>query len=332
MNVIQEYQTWFEAYLPSWEFDIVVIRENIFKAMVERSPEKYQSFLKNVRLLWFIWKLFWVPHAKHRQEFFDRYYTWRRFTDEVVDGDSPNVISWDNYRVFRSEVAQVLTSQSDSVFWTLKKTVFQVMGKVWMSEEVILFSSEKLANSLLFDGDRLQKFRETWSHQIFSKDILSSHYHSLDIVGTITPTLELFWIESNYWTQILIPLWIATRIAYTLDDLEHELSRWLCNIPDEAISKYAISPDQLHSLAANKSLLTDKVNENIIHWIEEELYEMQKLLDEHYVKMENLNFDLTFSHSDLKKRLYNWVLKNIILKKWYIEEIERVRRKFRKWL
>ncbi|KAA9039494.1 hypothetical protein FW778_11795 [Ginsengibacter hankyongi] len=238
----------------------------VYKHMLNTRGWKYKAFLRYLRFFKYI------SFAKRRGEFLESYYTLMRYLDDIVDGDAPLPKDYANgvdYIIDKIKFSKKPVDPIDEVDYLMLHcfNVANSFGEDFTSE------TEDILNSLLFDAHRKDK----WI--VFPEKELQSHFHLMDIRGTIKATLKIFKEDPDKY-HFLEPLGTASRYQYDLEDFEDDIKAGYVNISAEDCSLFGISPDELY----------DKDSEAVKEWLRYHAQKGLDLLEEHHCLLPQAKF------------------------------------------
>jgi hypothetical protein len=244
------------------------MRLQVYKHMLDTRGWKYRSFLRYLRFFRYI------SFARLRGEFLESYYTLMRYLDDIVDGDAPLPQGYTNsvdYILDKIKFSKDQRYPNDEVDYLMLHcfNVADGFGQEFNSE------TEDILNSLLFDARRRGKLI------VFPEKDLKSHFHLLDIRGTIKATLKIFKDDpAKYY--LLESLGTATRYHYDLEDFEDDIKAGYVNISAEDCHMFGIGPDELYNID----------NAGVKLWFRHHAEEGLDLLEEHHRLLPQGKFSL----------------------------------------
>lgn len=132
MNVVK---TGFEVYKDGTEeLDLEASIDKISDVMRERSPKKYKLFLRYIKLLKNIFTGMGLDHAYERAQILYLVYFTMRLLDDIIDGDTPNVIAAkERLRIAQQKkdtLAGVTELNKADLFDMLTDELFTISGKL----------------------------------------------------------------------------------------------------------------------------------------------------------------------------------------------------------
>jgi len=242
------------------------MRLRVYRHMLDTRSWKYKVFLRYLRFFRYI------SFAKHRGEFLESYYTLMRYLDDIVDGDAPLPETYTNsvdYILDKIKFSKNPVNPVDEADYLMIYClqIADRFGEEFISE------TEDILHSLLFDARR----RGKWI--VFPEKVLQSHFHTLDVRGTIKATLKIFKEDPDKY-HLLKPLGTATRYQYDLEDFEDDIKSGYINISAEDCGLFGIVTEELHHKDS------DPVKAWFRHHAQEGLY----LLEEHHLLLPRGNF------------------------------------------
>lgn len=269
--------------------DLMQTRARVYERLLNTPSrkEKYQNFLITLgkfRLYCIANKL---PRSSLRAEAMDAIYIGMRILDDIVDGDSPEILTPED-RV--SYIQQRIQSIEGNDF-DVSDPVDAFLSRAFMALETLGLAKQSreplgaIIRSMLFDVKRIQYFENKkkegkFEPQKFTKKELEKHFHGLDIDGTIGESVLLFGQENdNQIQKKLTPLGRACRVSYNIGytDLRDDLRQGLCNIPMEDLLRLNILDEDLCTAVEGGVYPS-----NICTWVQEQVNEGRQLLEEHY--------------------------------------------------
>lgn len=239
------------------------IREEIYSHMLKTRSSKYKWFLYALRSF----KYLSVNSVKG--DFLEYYYSLMRYVDDVVDGDLelPS-----GYKTKEEFVAGRIDFSLDP-----RKPKHQIDYLMLHCFELASSFGEDFSQetrdillSMLFDAKRYGK------KELFTEEVLSHHFHLLDVKGTIRAALKVFGEDPENYDR-LEPLGLASRIYYNLRDYDEDSEAGFVNIPREDCVRLKINPNDLES----------RVSPSVQNWFREQATKGVELLDIHNRKMSN---------------------------------------------
>ena len=242
------------------------MRSRVYAHMIQTRGWKYRSFLRSLRMFKYL------SFSPIRGEFLELYYVLMRYLDDIVDGDAPLPEKYSSESEFirdKIRFSRQLSSPQDEADYLMLRC-FELADKFNqdMAEE-----TEDILNSLLFDADRKGKYA------IFPKSVLETHFHKMDIRGTIRATLKVFNDDPEKY-EILEPLGTACRYQYDIEDLKTDLAAGYVNITEEEMAELGLRLDDLKNIAMDKLQL----------WVHKHAREGVELLDQHKKNLPAGNF------------------------------------------
>lgn len=252
-----------KLYQQAWE-----LRTKVFSHMRKTRGWKYRAFLRYLSLFKYI------AFAPTRGAFLEFYYTLMRYLDDIVDGDVPLPEGYSNGCEYLSEKIKFVNNPvnpRDEVECLM--LYCNLLAEKFKQD----FHSETkdIMDSLLFDAKRRGK------EMVFPEKELISHFHLLDVRGTIRATLKIFGDDPDKY-NILEPLGIACRHQFNLEDFEEDTYKGYINISMEDCERFGISKKDIH----NSSL------PNIRSWLCHHAREGMDLLLKHHKIMPEGEFSL----------------------------------------
>lgn len=243
-----------------------MMRKRIYAYMLQTRGKKYRSFLRYLRFFKFI------AFAPYRGAFLESYYVLMRYLDDVVDGDAPLPENYSSaIEYIRDKIAFSMDPSypKDEADY-LMEYCFQ-LGKKFRQN----FQAETadILHSLLFDAER----RNT--NKIFSAETLGTHFHLMDIRGTIRATLKIFREDPQNYIY-LEPLGKATRYQFDLEDLQQDIKAGYINITREDCEHFQIRDGDFADIKLP----------GIQKWILHHAQEGMNLLDEHHRQLKKVRF------------------------------------------
>lgn len=314
-----DYNTWIEVYSieshNKWEVIVEESINNIQNYLTHRNPEKYRDFLEGLEKIKLVLTLWWVNKKEQRLEILRKMYYALRLYDDIMDGDTLRKMNTDK----RLEIANW------EKFWLyniLINEVKDISKEIWKLEW-INYSINEIVSSINFDLNRIMD-----NEKVRKKSDLDKNFHKMDIDWTIYWTAIIFWLNPESTILKLDTLWEATRIAYNLNDLIDDIKEWLINISKEDLKSFWIIDKDLELIQ------NWEISSNIKNWINSEINKIRSLLVDYnnkfwlfsILKWRGIELEDNFSYP--KKVFYNIILKYLVLKKWYIKEINETVSKF----
>lgn len=238
-----------------------MMRARIYKHMLETRGWKYRSFLRYLRFFKYI------SFTPLRGEFLESFYTLMRYLDDIVDGDAPLPDGFDNpadyiiEKIKFSENPINPVDEADYLMLHCFKTAAD-FGEDFSEE------TADILLSLLFDARRKGKLI------IYTEKELKSHFHLLDIDGTIKATLKIFKEDPSKYV-FLEPLGMASRYEYDLEDFFTDIEAGYINIPAEDFKRFGLRIHDLHN----------KDSEPVKAWCRHHADEGLALLEEHHRRL-----------------------------------------------
>lgn len=180
--------------------------------------------------------------------------------------------------------------------------------------------------SMAFDARRIRYRKDNKKLEKKTREELDTHFHQLDVEGTIYPTSALFGLEPKMATRMLSPLGYACRTAYTLMDLLEDPKHGLLNIPLEDLEKFEISDDDIDELVAATSL--EELPRSVKKWCASMIGEMDYDVATYQYNMDNFMIPLTYTKNPLIIWGYHLMLKKKILPTGYMGDINEIRERY----
>lgn len=208
------------------------LRDVVFREMLRTRRHKYKWWLICMRVIRFIAIL--LGEFK-RAEIVLSLYAALHFVDDVVDGDAPLPARYkpavDYVRRKMCFYARPSVPE-DNAEWLLlyARTLAEEIGL--STEEGVQY----ILASMLFDAERRNPLKPK---RLYTRQ-LHEHFHRLDIVGTVGLCLKIF-REVTVTHPDLRDLGEASRIQYTVKDLDEDFRAGYCNIPLEDIISFKIT-------------------------------------------------------------------------------------------
>ncbi len=320
-------QTWYEVYNEAWNIDMKASIDTMISKLEARNPGKYAAFLKSLKKIKTVISVMGVPYPQERSDILYNVYFALRLLDDVIDGDTPLHIDY-NLReqiLLSKQVTEQIGKNQQDLFDALIGEALNKARHIWI-EQNIIHGVQDIVDSFKFDASRIAYAHTHGMPEQIPHAILDKHHDRLDVEGTIFDTGELFGLNPHYAVEILRPLWLASRYVYTLQDILEEPWKGILNIPKEDILKYNISAQDIQSLSMIDNI--SHIPYSIKLWIASVFDKIDEQLQLYKNNMREKHIPLTYTKNKFKTRLYNVVLKKIVLKKWYVDEIEDVRKQF----
>lgn len=328
------YQTWYEAFTEDGHLDIDASIIKIETFMKKRDPDKYEKFLNKIKKLETVrWSYMKWRDPRKKAKLFKLIYYRMRLEDDIWDNDTPNTLNIElKEKILAAHQSWIFLWESLSAL--LGKKVYALAHEIGMSD-MVKNGIDLIRKSIMRDGERVLEYEKNllawktkWQSLVRkTRKELYENFNRLDIDGTIYPTALLFWFRwPEHAVECLRPLWVATRIAYILDDLitskdkqwnmyDSEPMKWILNIPIEDIEKYHISNQDIEDLAWWIDSF-DSLPVSIKKWAYDEVQRMENLLNEHYQLMKKNTF--TFEWKEIWKEvnfIQTWINNKIIKRK-----------------
>ncbi len=252
-----------------------------------------------------------LPNVIKRIQLLNKIYLACRCFDNVIDGDSPILLSTEELKLY----AHVAENHFISEKWDRNFVPDKYFSEgLKIAEEISLEIKNQVLmviKSMRFDAERRSRFLKTGEIEFISEADLKEHYYQLDIEGTIGAMLVLVDEENNEENRKLVqPLGEVMRIYYDIRDLKKETKQGLCNISKEDAQRFKITQELLTNWA-NSDLTLKQAPSQILNWAKTKMQETEILLATFY---ENLN------KSKWKK------LVNLFLENHYIRHYEKFKK------
>jgi len=244
------------------------MKKEVFSRMLLTRERKYKWFLRALRAFKY------VSMSQTKGTFLESYYALMRYVDDIVDGDSPLPERFQSSVEFVEEkiaFAKHTTNPRDSADYLILHC-FELANRFGQD-----FSNETeyILHSMLFDAKRHGK------RIIFPEEELSSHFHLLDIQGTISAALKVFGEDPAKY-KILEPLGLACRTFYNLRDYDEDVKKGLVNISAEDCQRFGI----------DQSDLEDRLSKGVQDWFVDQARQGMQLLTKHKATVSEGNFGL----------------------------------------
>ncbi len=303
------FEVWKKKEVPDSEVKLLVeeTRKKVLKH-IQAKGLGYRGFLavikglKQSATIPNVEKMIRIPEMRKKFDIIDLVYLGTRVIDDVIDGDSPRVFSYE-------ERLQYINDRIDNIdhFSFSDKDVADMFLKeaIAIGDGMDIDIRKPLSDiirSIAFDAQRVQKFYETGKRPLYSEEELQQYFFDLDIKGTIGGSLLLFEDGNNEKNNALLrPLGDAVRIYYNLRDLEEDIRAGLVNIPREDCERLSITSSTLDACLGKK--LSDILPE-VQSWIREQIQKGKYLLSQYKQK------DTSHLSPLIKQILYHLYEKN----------------------
>jgi len=320
-------QTGYEIHNENGTIDMSASIDKMIVELEKRNPGKYASFLKSLKKIKTVIWMMWVPYAQERSDILYYVYFWLRLLDDVVDWDTPIYIEPTMREDILSskKITTDIEKNKKDLFDVLIWTALHTARDIWVEANIIR-GVQWVVDSLSFDAKRISYAHKHGIPEEKTRDELHTHFDGLDVEGTIFDTWELFGLNPHYAVEILRPLWFACRYVYTLQDILQDPWQWLLNIPKEDMQKYNITSTDIQNISIAKNIT--QLPRSVKEWVAGMFDQIDEQLRLYNQNMKEKRIPLTYTQSKFKTWLYNMVLKKLVLKKWYVDEIEDVRKQF----
>lgn len=326
-----EYKTWFESYKRNWEIDLDESLLLINQNTIERNPEKYESFLKMLQKTKLMWTIMRWPNIEKRHQLLKYIYYRMRYEDDIRDNDTPLKLSLQT----KEQIMQTHINwwyNENNLSFHFKNKVFWLAKELWI-EHIVVDWIANIRASMQRDWKRAihyQKKINEWRDprdalQKVSKENITKNFYMCDIKWTVFPTQRLFWILWDTNKNVdLIKIWTSSRIIYTIRDLLTEPKDWLLHIPVEDLESYGVTKKHWEQLLEAQRF--EDLPGNIIKRMKDEAQQALTDLHAYQKSIKNTTFIFEWKKAwvptnKLQNRFNNKLLKELILPKWYHNEI-----------
>ena len=258
------------------------LRGIIFREMIRTRPHKYKKWLRGMGTMRLLTML---CGEGIRAEIIVSLYAALHLVDDVVDGDVDLPAQYSTTIDYARRKVRFCARPSvpeDDVECLL-------LYALTLSERIGLDIAKEMhciLASMLFDAGR----RDPLHPKAFRVRVLHKHFHWLDIEGTIGLCLKIF-EEARTRHADLRELGEASRIQYTLKDVDEDFRAGYCNIPLEDVERLGIH-------------VFDSTSSPVQKWCTEESERGLQLLQEHRRKVKRL--PLRFLTRIVLPLFYEW--------------------------
>jgi phytoene/squalene synthetase len=223
---------------------VAEMKERAYGSMLHTRRKKYESWIRGIKqgkrigliAEWFAaCGLSYFRDARKRLELVECVYVAMRLVDDVVDRDAPLPPEWASSAAYVGAIIAFLDGEAsqNSPVMELLRYAFHIGDELGMD---MRHPVRDMLESMAFDAKR----QESPKMRTFPREALERHFHLLDIRGTIGGCLLVAREPASAW-KCIEPLGEATRIRYTLRDLDEDLRANFCNVPQEDIDAFGIT-------------------------------------------------------------------------------------------
>ena len=299
-----------------WELsrleDPRAIMNTYFRGLIRRNPSKYASYVHTIK--WIIPLILRLPWTvKNAHKILPLTYAVCRIIDDYIDGDFRDV--WDSDKIVY--INNRLRFLDASISWiqcspeSPEDTIFRMMFSLTHGEDTtrrIQMATKRIVQSMLFDAERLEKYKQTWDLEFPKAQDLFEHFTLMDVLWTGDGLSALIRLWDGT-AESVRSVGIACRIEYTLHDLPDDIRVWIINISKEDAQKYGITTAHLKAIQnlppirpidpKNPSLIfhqdVNKYPKGVCDWIRAQVEEYEKIMSSvSQEEIEKLSFHARF--------------------------------------
>ncbi len=335
-----DYLTWYEpenVQIFSRKELVDACKQNIAKHLVARDPKKYKSFLKGMRnTKWLLWSYGHKDYRKRIDLLELIYYTMRLY-DDIIDWDTP-------IKLDMKTREKIKNKEIKWIFDILLEAIYDLAEEIGIEKENITERwleeiwdwmhhltkkwIDAIVLSMNYDLVRMMDTKKTRSEQS-----LDNNFDLMDSVGTMDWSSAVYWTHAKDVREKIWPLWIASRVAYSLNDLRKDLWDELINIPEEALEKYVITEKDIKNYV-DTWIMSEGIQQRV-EWEIKKIHMLLKEYTQNFSWKKILQWDgVRFNYQVSRLRLL-WInasLKGLVFRKWYVKEIKDIVKNTQKFL